>query len=196
MEQIAGAVAGGIDLVQIRETDLYAGDLVRLVVDVASVCRGTATRVVVNDRVDVAVAAAADGVHLREASFGVDRARILMPSAFVGRSIHSSEGAVAAGAVDYLIAGTVLPTVAKSSTTHFLGFEGLASVVRAVPDVPVLAIGGMTAEHAADVIGAGAHGLAGVGVFLPSPGSTDVAQDVQEIVKNCRFRFDSISAVP
>jgi thiamine-phosphate pyrophosphorylase len=173
--QIADAAEAGVDLVQIREPDLPAGELCRLVADAVILTRGTATRVVVNDRLDVALAAGADGVHLRSGSFAASRARALAPLGFlVGRSVHGADEARAAaeqGCVDYLIAGTVFPSRSKAAGSTSIGVPGLADVVMAA-HVPILAIGGITLETAPDAARAGAAGVAAIGFFILPGGAT------------------------
>jgi thiamine-phosphate diphosphorylase len=164
--QTAQASAAGIDLIHIREHDLGASALAAMVSAVVDAVRGTATRVVVNDRIDVAIACAAHGVHLREDSIPPASARSLAPRGFlIGRSIHGVDEAVkGAESVDYLIAGTVFATSSKPEGHALLGTEGLREIVRAVR-VPVLAIGGMTRERLAEVAAAGAAGIAAIGLF-------------------------------
>jgi thiamine-phosphate diphosphorylase len=164
--QAAQASAAGIDLIHIREHDLGASALAAMVSAVVDAVRGTATRVVVNDRIDVAIACAAHGVHLREDSIPPASARSLAPRGFlIGRSIHGVDEAVkGAESVDYLIAGTVFATSSKPEGHALLGTEGLREIVRAVR-VPVLAIGGMTRERLAEVAAAGAAGIAAIGLF-------------------------------
>lgn len=162
------AARAGVALVQVREPDLEArplGDLVRACCDEVA---GTETRVVVNDRLDVALAVGAHGVHLRSASFPASEVRRLAgPPFLVGRSVHGAEEAravAAGGGLDYLIAGPVFPTPSKPGGP-LLGLEGLRAVVEAV-DLPVLAIGGIGApDRAAAVATTGAAGVAAIGLF-------------------------------
>ena len=92
VEQARRAAADGVDLIQIRERDLEAADLVALVIEIVSATDGSTTRVVVNDRIDVALAANAAGAHLRADSVPVGAARrLLPPPLLVGRSVHSVE---------------------------------------------------------------------------------------------------------
>src|SRR5262249_17414429 len=108
VDQARDAVAAGIDLIQIRERDLDAGPLAALVDQVMRVARGSSTRVVVNDRLDVALACGADGVHLRGDSISIAAARRITPPRFlVGKSVHSVDEARAAIGADYLVAGSV-----------------------------------------------------------------------------------------
>jgi thiamine-phosphate pyrophosphorylase len=169
--QIGRAVEAGIDVIQLRERDLEARDLAVLVADAVRAARGTATRVVVNDRLDVAMACDADGVHLRGDSVSVAEARRLSALAarpwLVGRSVRTVDEAVAAAGADYLIAGTVFPTASKPAEVRLLGLEGLRRIVNATP-IPVLAIGGVTADRVAEVIETGAAGVAGIGLFIDS----------------------------
>jgi thiamine-phosphate pyrophosphorylase len=179
VEQCGEAIRAGVDLIQVRERDLDGGPLASLVAELVRLTRGTATRVVVNDRLDVALACGADGVHLRGDSIPPALARSIAPPGFlIGRSVHDAEEARAvAQAVDYLIAGTVFPTSSKAGLTGWLGLEGLAAICRAVP-VPVLAIGGMTPDRLADVAAAGAAGVAAISLF--AAGNRSLADVVAE----------------
>jgi len=166
LEQARWAVDAAVDLIQVRERDLDTAHLAALVSDMVRVSRGSGTRVLVNDRIDLALACGADGVHLRGDSVPADAARRLAPAGFlIGRSVHGVDEAVAAGNVDYLIAGTVFSTPLKPAEVPLLGLDGLAEVVQAV-SVPVLAIGGITEERLDEVAATGAAGIAGIGLFI------------------------------
>jgi thiamine-phosphate pyrophosphorylase len=166
IDQAKWAVTSNVDLIQVRERDLETADLATLVSDLVRVSRGSGTRVVVNDRLDVALACGADGVHLRHDSVRAETVRTIAPAGFlVGRSVHGPAEAEGAGPVDYLIAGTVFPTPSKPAATPILGLDGLADVVQAVA-VPVLAIGGITRERLDEVAATGAAGAAGIGLFI------------------------------
>jgi thiamine-phosphate pyrophosphorylase len=167
LQQLEKAVDDGVDLIQIRERDLDAADLAALVRDAVSLAGGTASRVVVNDRLDVAVACGAAGVHLRGDSILPAHARRIAPREFlIGRSVHRLEDLFETESCDYLIAGTVFPSRSKDTATPLLGLEGLRAIARAAP-VPVLAIGGIRIDRFDAVVGAGAAGVAGIGLFLP-----------------------------
>jgi len=166
--QARHAVDAGIDLIQVRERDLEAAELAALVTDLVAVTRGTSTRVVVNDRLDVALACAADGVHLRADSIAVEAARRLAPHGFlIGRSLHGAAEAAQAAGADYVIAGTVFPTESKRAEQVLLGLDGLRAVVTAI-QVPVLAIVGITGHRFEQVAAAGAGGIAAIGLFMGS----------------------------
>jgi thiamine-phosphate pyrophosphorylase len=165
---LAGAAAADLDLLQVREPDLEAGALVTLTRALVAATAHTRCRVVVNDRLDVALAAGAAGVHLKATSPPATEARrLLPPGALVGRSVHDGAEAAAAGPVDYLIAGTLHPSQSKGEGGPTLGYDGLAAIVRRAA-VPVLAIGGVEARHWPAIRAAGGAGLAGIGLFLPS----------------------------
>ncbi len=146
-------------------------------------------RVVVNDRLDVAIAAGAAGVHLRADSIPASRAREVAGAGFVvGRSVHEEEEASAieaAGGCDYLIFGTVFQTPSKPVGHLVAGVRNLANVCARVR-VPVLAIGGISIETAAAAVGAGASGVAAISLFRD-------ASDLTQTAAALRRRFDTRS---
>jgi thiamine-phosphate pyrophosphorylase len=171
VRRVRAAAVEGVHLVQVRERDLDGGPLTRLVRACVDAVRGSRARVIVNDRFDVAVAAGAHGVHLRGDSFPASRIRACAPQGFlIGRSVHSVSDAVAAAegaAIDYLIFGTVFVSGSKPERPA-AGLRELSAVASATR-VPVLAIGGMTSDRIADVMRAGAAGVAGISMFdMPS----------------------------
>jgi len=201
--QARHAVAAGIHLIQLRERDLEAADLAAVARDLLAVTRGSSTRVVVNDRLDVALACGADGVHLRGDSIPVADARRIAPPGFlVGRSVHSTDDAAQAAGADYLIAGTVFPTRSKPPAQTLIGLAGLRAIVSAA-SAPVLAIGGVGEEQSEGVAGAGAAGIAAIGLFMAAEvgaGGDDAracrATPLTDIVERVRSRFDRVERRP
>lgn len=197
--QVRHAVDAGVDLIQVRERDLEAGALAALVAELLTVTAQTSTRIVVNDRLDVALACGADGVHLRGDSIPVEAARQLAPAGFlIGRSVHSVDGAIAAEGADYLIAGTVFRSASKSASTPLLGIEGLKAIVGAV-DRPVLAIGGITSDRIGEIGAAGAAGFAAIGLFMADRAGAESgcrAVELRQTVKHGRARFDRLNTTP
>ncbi len=197
LQQARHAVDAGIDYLQVRERDLEAAPLADIVQELVSVARGSATRVLVNDRLDVALACGAAGVHLRGDSIQASAVRQLVPAGFVvGVSVHTvAEAVAAASSADYLVAGTVWPTDSKPSAQAeaLLGIEGLARIASAVT-VPVLGIGGVTIDRVAAAARAGAAGAAAIGLFMSA--SADRigcrACPLAEVVKSARSRFDTL----
>jgi thiamine-phosphate pyrophosphorylase len=199
-QQTRFAVDAGIDLIQVRERDLEAAVLTSIVRELLDITRGSVTRLVVNDRVDVALACGADGVHLREDSFAASEIRRIAPAGFlVGRSVHSVDAARAAGPVDYLIAGTVFPSASKDAGHVLLGLDGLRAVA-ASTRVPVLAIGGMTTAHFSDVAAAGGAGCAAIDLFMgpADAGADDTGRAVPlwRIVTRAHQKFDTVKTRP
>jgi thiamine-phosphate pyrophosphorylase len=189
LDQCREAVHAGIDMIQVRERGLDDGRLASLVTELVRLTRGTPTRVIVNDRLDVALACRADGVHLRGDSIPPEAARSIAPEGFlIGRSVHQEDEAKAMAGVDYLIAGTVFPTASKPGLTAWLGVESLERICRSVA-VPVLAIGGVTAERLPSVAAAGAAGIAGIRLF--AGGSRPLA----DIVADARSAWTAGRAV-
>jgi thiamine-phosphate pyrophosphorylase len=170
--QARRAADAGVDLIQVRERDLEASALAAIVTAVMHGVRGTETRVVVNDRLDIALACGAAGVHLRSDSIPAPAARALAPAGFlVGRSVHGVDEAVrSATDVDYLIAGTVFATASKPDEGRLIGTDGLRAIVAAVT-VPVLAIGGVTGDRAGTIAECGAAGVAAIGLFSDGGGA-------------------------
>ena len=164
---IRSAVEAGIDLVQIRETGLTDRALGNLVERAVEAARGTPTRILVNDRVDVALAHGADGVHLKGESVPAARVREHTGADWiVGRSIHGLEEGrevAAGGGLDYVCLGTVFATASKPGRRP-LG-AGLLRQAAAVLPLPVLAIGGVTRERVTEVAATGAAGVAAIGLF-------------------------------
>jgi thiamine-phosphate pyrophosphorylase len=167
VSRIEESARAGVDLVQIRQPQLEAAVLTDLARRSAEVVRRTRTRLLVNDRLDVALAAGAHGVHLREQSMSAARVRGVVPREFLlGRSVHDLEAASrasAAGGLDYLIFGTIFPTSSKPGQAA-AGDAALADVVASAA-LPVLAIGGMTLERLRTVARTGAAGFAAIGLF-------------------------------
>lgn len=191
LRQVQHAIDAGLDVVQIRERDLEAATLAALVSDAVALAKGTTTRVVVNDRLDVALAAGAAGVHLPANSMPPAAARRIAPPGFmIGCSVHDAhEAARMKDDADYLIAGTVWATSSKGSDAPLLGLAGLAAIVRAAA-VPVVAIGGVTLERVEEVKACGAVGIAAIGLFIGSPQDGCGAVRLVHTVEVARTRFD------
>ena len=168
--KIAEAQSAGVDWIQIREKDLSARELAALLDEALKI--SSASKILVNDRLDVALAGSASGVHLTETSVSARDARKLAsslsgpPGFLVGVSCHSLDGARAAAdsGADYLVFGPVFPTPSKAAYGAPQGLERLAEVCRTV-DIPVLAIGGIDLENAASCLAVGASGIAAIRLF-------------------------------
>jgi thiamine-phosphate pyrophosphorylase len=187
-DAVAQAIEGGANLVQLREKDLPAADLLALAEKLRAVTRDRAL-FLVNDRLDVALASTADGVHLPEQGLPVAAARRLVPSGFViGRSVHSVAEALRAQeeGADYVQVGTIFasrshhgqpvaPPSAEAESAERTGLALLEAVAAAVT-VPILAVGGITATNVGDVMRAGASGAAVISAVLGAPSPREAAR--------------------
>jgi thiamine-phosphate pyrophosphorylase len=169
VDRTVRAATADADVIQVRERDLADAPLAALVRRIVDATAGSGGRVLVNDRVDVAIAAGAAGVHLRGDSAPASRIRAIAPDGFlIGRSVHSLadvDAAVADGGCDYLLFGTVFQSSGKPDGHPVAGLAALAAACRRSP-LPVIAIGGMTRARARDAAAAGAAGFAAVGMFM------------------------------
>lgn len=179
-ESIARAVEAGVDWIQIREKDLEERALAELVRFAVSEAGAAGARVLVNDRLDVAVAAGTGGVHLGENSLPLEAVMEWRRSAarkdfLVGRSCHSllSARAAALGGADYVIFGPVFATPSKAAFGAPQGLERLREVCAAV-EIPVIAIGGVNAANARECVAAGAAGIAAIRLFQDA-GTDEIA---------------------
>jgi len=164
------ALDGGVDWVQLRDKSASAAALFAQATQLQAVTRQHAARLSVNDRLDVALAADADGVHLAAQSIPVaEAARLANGRAVVGRSVHSLEEAVQAAKMgaDYVTFGHVFPTTSHPGLPP-RGLAELRAIVEAV-EVPVIAIGGITPDNLDDVLATGCGGVAVISAILSSP---------------------------
>ena len=188
--QVAAATRAGIDYVQVREPDIEAKELAELVRSLMIAAATTPTRILVNDRIDVALAAKASGVHLKEQSILPNDVRRIAPPGFViGCSVHGIAALAARKSADLLIAGTVTSTASKRAV-DYLGKDGLSKIVEVAAGQAVLGIGGMDVPSIPLLRSAGAAGLAAIGAFIPAAGE-DITEFVQDRVSAMRLAFDS-----
>ena len=162
LDIIALAVEEKVSLIQIREKHLTAPLLCELTESAVSVTRGSSTKVLVNDRADIAMACGADGVHLTSNSIPVNVIRSMVPADFlVGISSHSLDDAMAAAqdGADFAVLAPVFDTPGKGEP---LGIDMLAEVCRATQPFSILALGGTNERNLAEVLRAGASGFAAI----------------------------------
>ena len=180
LEQVSAAVAAGLQLIQLREKKLTARVLFELTARAAEITRGTSTRLLVNDRADIAACAGADGVHLTTRSLEPKIVRKAFGDYFlIGSSTHSLAEATSAraGGADFVVFGPIFPTPSKGEYGPPLGVDRLADVASELGPFPVLALGGISIDNARECLRAGASGIAGISLFCaPENLSTTCAE--------------------
>ncbi len=184
LPRILEAVRAGVGLVQIREKDLATRLLAEVVRVAIEGARGTETRIVVNDRLDVALALGADGVQLGTQSIPPRAVREHVAKDFlVGVSCHSIKESLAAqsAGADYLLLGPIFETPSKLPYGPPLGLAKLKEVTARVK-IPVLALGGITVERVKPCLEAGAKGVAGIRLFQE-------CESIEDRVRELRAQF-------
>lgn len=175
---VLAAVQGGVTCVQLREKNLGTRDFVTLACAMKALLAPLGVPLVINDRLDVALACGAQGVHLGQSDMPVELARqLLPPEVFIGLSVESLDNVVrAAGqAVDYLGVSPIYATPTKTDTAAPWGLAGLRQV-RALTALPLVAIGGVHVTNAAELLQAGANGLAVVSAICSAPDPSAAAR--------------------
>ena len=179
-EQVRLFNRGGATLVQLREKQLSPKEFYEQAKAAVTVAVQCGVRLIINDRVDMALAVGAGGVHLGQDDMPPEAARRLLGAeAIIGYSTHNVEQAIEASKlpIDYLAIGPIFTTATKSDTAPVLGLEGLRAVRQAIGDFPLVAIGGITSTNARDVIDAGADSAAVISALLALPdGITEATQ--------------------
>jgi thiamine-phosphate pyrophosphorylase len=192
--KIETLLSGGIDWVQIREKDLSANDLsavTRHALRLTATARPDGPRIVVNDRLDVAIAEAAGGVHLGKNSLTVKEAKQLEAARrpnhdfLVGASCHSLESAKSAAddGADYVFFGPVFATPSKAAFGPPQGIDRLAAACSQI-QIPVLAIGGINQDNLSQCLEAGAAGIAAIRLFQDAPDSAAIIRLLREKTRN------------
>lgn len=156
------AIRGGADTIQYRQKSGSTREMIRIAAQMKQVCSDQGVPLIVNDRVDVAIAAKADGVHLGQDDFPIPLARELLGQEMIigasASNMEEVEKCLLDGA-DYVGFGPVYPTTSKDDAGSVKGIAGLAQVTKAV-SVPIIAIGGISLDHVSEVLQAGVHGIA------------------------------------
>jgi len=179
---------GGATLVQLRDKSGKTREMVAQARAIKGVLAPLGVSFIVNDRVDVALASGADGVHLGQDDMdAADARRLLGPEAIIGLSVKTMPEAQAAPLqhLSYVAVGAVFPTTSKDNPTHIgaEGFRQIAAEIRArMPGFPVGAIAGITEANAADVIAAGADGICAISALSSVPDPTAAAKKLRGIV--------------
>jgi thiamine-phosphate pyrophosphorylase len=172
LEQVRRLIAGGARLIQLREKNAPAGDFYKQAKAAVDLAHEFGTKIIINDRVDIALASGADGVHLGQDDLPPEHARrILGEDATIGFSTHSLGQARAAIGlpIDYIAIGPIFETATKSDHEPVVGLQGLRAVTGLNPDFPIVAIGGIDRTNAGSVLAAGADSVALIRDIVSDP---------------------------
>lgn len=181
LEKVKEAVESGVTLVQLRVKSLSSRKFFELALLLSSLLKKKDIPFIVNDRVDIALASQASGVHLGQNDLPLSYARkILGPDKIIGISAHNLKEALTAEkeGADYLGVGPVFHTISKNNLSPIIGVDGIR-LIRKKIRIPILAIGGITPENSSEVIAAGADGLAAISAFFKK-------SDIRQVAKNFR----------
>jgi thiamine-phosphate pyrophosphorylase len=185
-EQVRQFIDGGATLIQIRDKTATSRELYDDAVEAVKLAHAAGAAIIINDRVDIAFMAGADGVHLGQDDLPPNAARrILGADAVIGVSTHSREqveAAVAAADADYIAFGPIFSTTTKDNPDPLVGLEELARIRKLVTNVPAVAIGGINAGNLRSVLAAGADSAAMISEFYRQ--SSDIS-----------FRFKTLKAI-
>jgi thiamine-phosphate pyrophosphorylase len=187
-EQVKLLSLGGASLIQLREKRMRPREFYEQAKEAVAVALSCGVQLLINDRVDVALAVGAHGVHLGQDDMPPEAARRLLgPEAVIGYSTHNIEQAIAATKlpIDYLAIGPIFATTSKSDTAPVLGLDSLRAVRQAIGTFPLVAIGGITHANAQEVIEAGADSVAIISALLSNShgireATRSLLQDLQD----------------
>lgn len=179
------AIAGGADTIQFRQKDGPTREMIRVAEQMQTLCKKAGVTFIINDRVDVAFASHADGVHLGQDDFPIPLARKLLgKEAIIGGSAGNLEEArkcFAEGA-DYIGFGPVYPTASKEDAGPAAGLVLMRKIVEAMP-LPIIAIGGISAENASPVIKTGVHGIAVISAVCCQNDPSEAAKCLRRLLE-------------
>jgi len=187
-EQVKLLSLGGASLIQLREKRMPPREFYEQAKKAVAVALSCGVQLLINDRIDVALAVGAAGVHLGQDDMPPEAARKLLgPNAVIGYSTHNIQQAIAATRlpIDYVAIGPIFATTTKSDTAPVLGLEGLRTVRQAIGTFPLVAIGGITHGNASKVIEAGADSVAVISALLSNShgireATRSLLQDLQD----------------
>lgn len=184
LNDVRDALEAGAGIIQYREKSLSTKKMYEEGREIRKICEEYGAKYIVNDRIDIAMATDADGVHLGQEDMPLDIARKLMPDAMIGVSCANVREAVAAaeGGADYLGVGPVYPTATKEDAGAPIGIEGLREITAKV-NIPVVAIGGITLKRVEEIIEAGAVSVAAISATVGPETGKNVSEFAEELKK-------------
>jgi thiamine-phosphate pyrophosphorylase len=182
------AACGGADAIQLRDKTCSPRELLRAARELRAITQKSGTLFIVNDRLDVAMASGADGVHFGQDDMRPGTARQLAPEGFIiGVSVGTLEEALQAvqEGADYLALSPTFSTASKDDAGPGHGLDRLREIRRAV-SIPVIAIGGINRQNAGDVIAAGADGIAVISAVVARPDIAAAARELKDLVQDSK----------
>lgn len=182
VETVAAALQGGVRGVQLREKDLSPRELLPLALELRALTRRFGARLLINDRIDIAQAVEADGVHLAGTSLPTAIARRLLgPAALIGVSTHSLAEVLAAASegADFVTFGPIYPTASKAAYGPPVGLEALRSAC-ATTTLPIFALGGIKSSHISQLQSAGAAGIALISAIISAADPQAAAENLSQ----------------
>ncbi|MDP6490808.1 MAG: thiamine phosphate synthase [Kiritimatiellia bacterium] len=182
---LEAALRGGVRLVQLREKDMPLRELYAMAIEARRMTREAGALLIINDRLDVALAVGADGVHLGQDDLPISAGRELAPDLIIGASTHSAEEAAIAirEGASYVNIGPVFPTTTKECATGFLGLDGLREVAATVT-VPFTVMGGIKQDHIPQLIEAGAETIALVTAVTEAADVEGASRDLLSAIRS------------
>jgi thiamine-phosphate pyrophosphorylase len=184
-EQVARLIDGGATFIQLREKGMSPRDFYREAEEALKLARARGARLIINDRVDIALALRADGVHLGQDDLPPEAARRVLGSrAIIGFSTHNLEQAREAARlpVDYIAIGPIFPTSSKDNPAPVVGLEGLSRVRQVTGTIPLVAIGGIGSENARAALAAGSDAIAVISLLLSRP--SEITRRTRELLNS------------
>lgn len=192
LDIVRAAVQGGVTCVQLREKTCATREFIEEALAVKEFLRSRGVPLIINDRLDVALAVGADGVHLGQKDMPLAAARAIVTDTMrIGISAESLADAVAAqqGGADYLGVSPIFATPTKTDAAAPLGLAGLQTIRRAV-DIPLVGIGGLNRQNAAAVVRCGADGVAVVSAIVAAEDPEQAARELLQAIRSARRTWD------
>jgi len=183
-EIVRQAISGGVTTIQLREKEAPSGEFFKIASSLRALTRKAGVTFIVNDRIDIVLAAGADGVHVGQEDLPAERARELLgDNRILGVTAANEEEALAAaaGGADYIGCNAVFSTPTKTDTGPAMGLNGLERLVNCV-DIPVVAIGGINAGNAGDVLSTGVTGIAVVSAIISADDPALAARELRNLI--------------
>ncbi len=188
-DAVRAAAMGGATMIQLREKNIGGVEMIRLADELREALEGTGCAFTVNDRVDVAMACGADGVHLGQEDFLLPRARAIAgDTLFYGVTAGKSEWASRAAeeGVDYIGVGPIYATGSKADSRPPIGTEGFRKIIKYAPGLPAVAIGGIAIDNVGPVMEAGASGIAVIGAVMGASDPEAAARELRNRIERAR----------